>query len=353
MSIKTQALIVSVNINQPTKARTDRKASDDIASANNASRDAVRLIKNLYPAALLAPIDKVVGQARAFIRNDTYMWDRNEYLLPIARFMYFASRAGEIELEFEQAVTAFLNNWANVMLNAQTELGGLHDANAYPDVATLRQEFRLKFNYRQVTDDRDFRVQMQEDELNELKRLTEANVREQYSGLAQAPIKALTKELDNLRETMRRPDREITDSNGILVDIKPPIFKNSAFDNVIDECNKIMDFGDDILLPEAVAMAIKIKHELPSADEARKSKTTRFQVANLVDGWIDTLNASMPGHIPEQVTEPNPMGLTETPEQLPDLPELIEIPEQDPYALESNPTVDLMHSINDMFGDDL
>jgi len=111
MSIKTNALIVSVTINQPTKERTNRTVSDDVAVAANASVDAGRFVNNLYSKTLLRPIDRVVSRARSFVRKDTYFWNRNEFMLPSMRFMDFAQTAGKIELEFEQAVTAFLNNW--------------------------------------------------------------------------------------------------------------------------------------------------------------------------------------------------------------------------------------------------
>ena len=351
MSIKTQALLVSVTINQPTKSRQDKGTADEVARAKKADSNTVRIINDLYPKHLMQPIEKVVGQARTHANGPmTYMWDRNSYLLPMTDFMEFAQRAGEIELAFDQGVTAFLNNWANVLLAAQAERGDFYDDADYPDVETLRRQFRLKFRYRPVTDDSDFRVRADEDALQELVAKAQAESRELFADLAMLPAETLTSKLEKLREAMLKPDREFFDDNNQLIDIKPPIFRDTTFDNGTRECQKIIDFGDDVLLPETVALAGRIKHEMHSPEDARKDAMLRKEIAAQCAEWIAELNGSTT--VVDEEQDVNPMGLdelidTDETEYVADSDTL-----NDAYALEPNPSRGLLAEIDDMFGDD-
>lgn len=342
MSIKTNALIVSVSINQPTKERTDRVVSDDVAVAHNAASDAGRFVKSLYPKHLMAPIDRLCSRSRSFVRRDTYLWNRNEFLLPSTRFMEFAQDAGKIELEFEQAVTAFLNNWSNVMLEAQRELGSLFDADIYPSVEKLKDQFSLKFLYRQVTDENDFRVQMQEDELEELRKLTADSMRDQYADLAKAPLMALQENINKLLAKLREPDREVKDDNGVVVETKPAIFRDSTVNNVLDECQKIIDFGDSVLPAEYITFARELRSALPTPAQLRSGLSIKTQTCSQIVSWSDQITAMLSGDEPEP-TNDNVVLLPETPEDY----------NKDEFApLEPDPSRSLIAEIDDMFADE-
>ena len=75
MSIKESALIVSLVINQPTKSRTDKSALHEVAEQHGVNPEALNLVKELYPKALLSPIETVIPRARHFVRVGTYKYD--------------------------------------------------------------------------------------------------------------------------------------------------------------------------------------------------------------------------------------------------------------------------------------
>ena len=143
MSIKQNALLVSLTVNKPQMTQKDDKATRDAERANNA-HGAGQFRKDLYPKHLVQPILTVESSARAYIERTTYMWSRGEYLLPTAKFMEFTERIGKFQLEFDQCVTAFLNNWSNVLTQAQATQGALFDPNAYPDMSDLKAQFRFR-----------------------------------------------------------------------------------------------------------------------------------------------------------------------------------------------------------------
>lgn len=309
MSIKTKAVLVSCHITGPTKTKTDKQASEEVAASKNAARKSTRVVNDLYPKHLISPIEKAEGRARNLLQTGPlYPWKRNQFLLPMEEFMEFATLAGEVELEHSQAVTAFMNNYLNVQAEAQADLGDMYDASVYPDATELRNQFTLVFEYDPVTDDRDFRVQVSEEEEAELRKKAGESAKRRYQRLAEQPAKALGATLEKLITKMLEPERPVMDKKtGTLKEMAAPIFRDTLFENVLSECDLILSFGDDILLPEHVAMARKIKAELPTPKSARSDKSVRDMIAHAAKQWLAELDVAYVPHTPpERAPEPEP-----------------------------------------------
>jgi hypothetical protein len=254
MSIKDHAVLVSLTVSKPQMTQKDDKATRDAETANNA-HGAGQFRKDLYPKSLIAPILTVESSCRAYIESTTYPWTRGERLLPTARFMAFIERIGQYEIEFSQNVTAFLNNWANVMAQAQSSQGALFDASAYPDLSALRSEFRFRVVYTPVTDHGDFRVQMQEDEMDALRTAVEAATRESMNTMLRAPLERLRAAVAKLNEVAGKGDRTVIDRKTGAPDTRPPIFRDSVVENISDEINLLHDFAE--MLPDSIVSLAK------------------------------------------------------------------------------------------------
>lgn len=291
MSIKDHALLVSLSVNKPQMTKKDDKATRDAEDANNA-HGAGQFRKDLYPKSLVQPILTVESSARAYIESVTYMWTRGEYLLPTAKFMEFTERIGKYQLEFDQCVTAFLNNWSNVMTQAQTAQGELFDANAYPDLTDLKSDFRFRVNYRPVTDAGDFRVQLQSEELDALRAEVEAATKESMDNMLRAPLERLKAVVERLHEVTGKQDREVVNKKTGNTETKPPIFRDSVVDNIMDEINLLHAFAEvmpDNVLDIAKTIADTTPHPQQLRDDPEKRKQVNVQTTAL----LDSINAML------------------------------------------------------------
>jgi hypothetical protein len=284
MSIKEHALLVSLTVNKPQMTQKDVKATADAETANNA-HNAGQYRKDLYPKTLVQPILTVESSARAFIERNTYMWDRSLYLLPTAKFMDFAERMGKFELEFNQSVTAFLNNWSNVMHQAQQAQGALFDANAYPDLSDLKSDFRFRVNYRPVTDAGDFRVQLQEEELSSLRQQVEASTQESMAAVLREPLERLRAVVAKLNEVTGKPMREVVDKKTGIADVRAPIFRDSVVDNITEEIGMLHAFAailPDNILSIARQVADTTPHPQSLRDDPEKRTEVNMQTSALL-----------------------------------------------------------------------
>jgi hypothetical protein len=291
MSIKNHALLVSLSVSKPQMTKKDDKATRDAESANNA-HGAGQFRKDLYPKSLVQPILTVESSARAYIESVTYMWTRGEYLLPTAKFMEFTERIGKYQVEFDQCVTAFLNNWSNVMQQAQTSQGELFDANAYPDLTDLKNDFRFRVNYRPVTDAGDFRVQMQDDEMDALRAEVETATRESMNNMLRAPLERLKEVVQRLHEVTAKGDREVLNKKTGVIDLRPPIFRDSVVDNIMEEINLLHAFAD-VMPDNVLAIAKEIADTTPHPQQLRDNPVARQEVNTQTAALLNSINAML------------------------------------------------------------
>lgn len=275
MSIKDHAMLVSLSVRKPQMTMKDAKATRDAEAANDA-HNAGQFRKDLYPKQLIQPILTVESSARAYIESTTYVWARGDYLLPNKRFMTFADRMAKYELEFSQCVTAFLNNWSNVMQRAQDSQGDMFDPSVYPDLDELKAGFRMKVCYRPVTDYGDFRVQLQTEELDLLRVQVEAEVKESMESVYRDPLTRLRKVVVHLRDVTGKQDRVSVDKRGVEI-VKPPIFRDSVVENVHAEIDMLMELAS--FMPErTINLAQRIGDMVPAAQVLRDDSSKREEL---------------------------------------------------------------------------
>lgn len=146
-TMKDKAMLVSLSISKPQLSKKDKETTTEVALDKSASESAVAVVKKLYPKHLMQPIQEVESSARRYVESVTQPWARGTALLPSRLFMDFQNQIGTFRLQFEQAVTVFLNNYVGVMSEAQLQQGSMFDASVYPDLSTLKSDFSFDVSY--------------------------------------------------------------------------------------------------------------------------------------------------------------------------------------------------------------
>lgn len=291
MSIKNHALLVSLSVSKPQMTKKDEKATVSAEVANNAY-GAGQYRKDLYPKALVQPIMAVESSARAYIESTTFMWSRGEYLLPTARFMEFSERIGKFQLEFDQCVTAFLNNWSNVMQQAQQRQGDLFDATAYPDLTDLKTDFRFRVMYRPVTDATDFRVAMQDEEMTALRAEVEEATKESMNNMLRAPLERLKDVVQKLHDVTGKTERETVNKKTGVTEVRAPIFRDSVCENIAAEIDLLRAFAD--ILPDDInSLARAVNDMTPHPQQLRDNPDKRKEVNVQTAALLDSINSML------------------------------------------------------------
>jgi hypothetical protein len=275
-SLKQQALLVSLSINKPQMTKRDRKATTDAELANNA-HGAGAYVKRLFPKHLIDPIVQVENEARGYMYNYTLPWNKGQHLLPSSRYMDFAIQMKKYETMFFQAVTVFLNNYANVMAEASRVQGGLFDANEYPDLSTLREKFSMRVAYFPLADAGDFRLKVEAEVMAEIKQQAEENLQAALREAMQEPYKRLYEAVSRVYTQCAKADSRIYDSLmdnlDHLLDVLPELnFANDKeLNQLLEQCRESISVH-----PESLRTDPDIKSGVAERAKAIMEQMARF-----------------------------------------------------------------------------
>lgn len=188
MSIQTKALLVTLTAGIWAGQRLDKSASEKVTRDAHAESDAARVNKHLIPKAALAPVMRAYNALRAHHHNNTLPWAEAGRLLPTAHYADFLSEHKTLVDKFYAEVDAFVDNaYLAEVQRAQFRMGALFDLTDYPDADDLRRRFHARLSVYPVPNGNDFRVDMSEAEVDDLRRdlnaLTTARVAEAMDAL--------------------------------------------------------------------------------------------------------------------------------------------------------------------------
>lgn len=216
--IQTRAMLVNLSISSWTASKKDNTASRVTKTSAGATEKAGWFNKRLVDPASLLPIGTAEGRLRAYHYSATLAWgDNGDRILPGESFFSYTNKMRELEAEFDAAVRTFIAAYPQLVQDARKMLGTMYQPSDYPDANNIRDRFAVKKVFTPVPDVADFRVDIGDEALAEIRKgLTEA-INDRMKGAA--------------RECWMRMDDVVGKMCERLGDPKA-IFKDSLIENV-------------------------------------------------------------------------------------------------------------------------
>lgn len=168
ISLASNSLLVSVDVNVWSATKQDRGISDEITTAKKADKSAGRYVKNLLAD---HPKHKAIVNYRQTIYNwqkrRTYRWNNSQDLLPAIDVPKFMAEFRVHEKAFHDLVEDFLASYTNIVSDMAFKQGDMFDRNDYPSVDQLRNKFGVNLFTADVPM-HDFRCQVSQDLADDL-----------------------------------------------------------------------------------------------------------------------------------------------------------------------------------------
>lgn len=178
------------------------------------------------------------------------------------------------------------------MQQAQQRQGDLFDATAYPDLSDLKNDFRFRVNYRPVTDATDFRVAMQDDEMDALREQVEQATKESMDNMLRAPLQRLKDVVQKLHDVTGKTERETVNKKTGATEIKPPIFRDSVCENIAEEIELLRAFAD--ILPDDINVLARAVNDMtPHPQQLRDNPDKRKEVNVQTAALLDSINSML------------------------------------------------------------
>lgn len=169
LDLRNFATLVTLNTRRWHAKVKDRKASQDVADANDADVTAFETRKHLLAGAdtELKKIHKAIDSARADFYAVTAPWTTTGLddtgrrsgarMMPNTSFFDCISKLGARKAEMEAAVDAFVPLYPQLIEEAKKKLGKRFDISDYPNAESIRQHFDISFDFHPIPVGSDFK----------------------------------------------------------------------------------------------------------------------------------------------------------------------------------------------------
>lgn len=209
MSIASSAVLVEMNISVWTANKVDKAATSKINADNNATSNAAQVRKNLMAGTSMRKnIADYAAACRLWHNTRTLPWaDKGARLLATSLFLDYKTEVNVRKSTFDAQVSEFLTAYPALVNAAGSSLGGFFDPADYPNVEEVREKFGFRMVFTPVPASGDFRLDIGEQDLNDL--------RAQYDASFDARLAdAMREPWDRLHKLLTSMSDKLTDGTG-------------------------------------------------------------------------------------------------------------------------------------------
>ena len=210
MSITSSSVMVEMNISVWTANKIDKSATDKVVSDNAAVQNAAQVRKNLMAGtSMRKDIADYAAGCRLWHNTRTLPWaDKGARLLATSLFMDYKAEANVRRATFDKMVDNFMVQYPSLVQTANNYLGTLFNAEDYPSPDKVREKFGFRLVFSPVPEAGDFRLQVAEQDLNDLRQQYEESFNLRLSDAMREPWDRLHKLIAGMSEKLTDADGE-------------------------------------------------------------------------------------------------------------------------------------------------
>jgi hypothetical protein len=298
-TIASAAMLGSLNISVWEGRKKDKQVEEEIQHSKGAkSKRAASVHKHLFAESpALEAIKALRGEARVWFNRVTLPWDDNgNRIVTSAQYFEVMSDYQRFKQRFDDLVRIFISVYPAEISKQAFEMGALFNRNDYPDVNEIASKFSFNLHIMPLPMAGDFRVDIGNQALEELKAQCERDTQERLKQAMQDAWGRIKTQVEWIRDRMdavlSHKDNEVEEEkeyddagNVVKVNIKKkrrPKLHQSMIDNGLELCGLLRDLNitNDPKLEEArqdleraiVHIDIDSLRESTVAQEATKKK---------------------------------------------------------------------------------
>ena len=224
-TLASASMLVEVNISNWVGRKKDKRASEDVVTQNHAAAGVANVNKKLLADSdNLRAIQQHVTATRSAHANMTMPWSNSGLrLLPTAQYFKYQQTMTDMQNEFERLITNFLDSYNDEVIDVQMKLGDLFSRDDYPTTEDLERKFGFSINYMPLPDAGDFRIDIGNEALAEVKQQYSEFYAKQYSTAMNDVWTRLHKALTSMSDRLDYSSKE-----------DKKVFRDTLVSNVTD-----------------------------------------------------------------------------------------------------------------------
>jgi len=228
----------------------------------------------------LRAIQQHVTATRAAHAHMTMPWSNSGLrLLPTAQYFKYQQTMTDMQNEFERLITNFLDSYNDEVIDVQMKLGDLFSRDDYPTTGDLERKFGFSINYMPLPDAGDFRIDIGNEALAEVKQQYSEFYAKQYSTAMNDVWTRLHKALTSMSDRLDYSSKE-----------DKKVFRDTLVSNVTDmiELLRVCNVTNST---QMAAMADSLEEAMSGVtpDALREDDYFRAETKAAVDAAIKSL----------------------------------------------------------------
>ena len=285
-SITTRAILVSLNIQQWTGSKHDKKVSEEVATAHQSDVSMGRFQKRLVAKEALEKLRGITSAARHEHYNRTLPWqDGGSRILSSKGYFDYAEKMREYSAQWDAAVAEFVAEYPQMVQDARRRLNGLFKDEDYPTLQRMCRKFAFRFDVLPMPTGKDFRVELGDEETARVRSEIEQSVNESIRA-AMADVWA------RLHEVVTRMQERLT---AYSVD-KDGTVSHAFRDSIVGNIRELLDTLPTLNITEddtLKQMAQRVEQDLCAftPDQLREDEAARKQTAQAAEQILTSMEA--------------------------------------------------------------
>ena len=280
-TLASASMLVEVNISNWVGRKKDKRASEDVVTQNHAAAGVANVNKKLLADSdNLRAIQQHVTATRSAHAHMTMPWSNSGLrLLPTAQYFKYQQTMTDMQNEFERLITNFLDSYNDEVIDVQMKLGDLFSRDDYPTTGDLERKFGFSINYMPLPDAGDFRIDIGNEALAEVKQQYSEFYSKQYSTAMNDVWTRLHKALTSMSDRLDYSSKE-----------DKKVFRDTLVSNVTDmiELLRVCNVTNSTQM-SAMADSLEEAMSGVTPDALREDDYFRAETKAAVDAAIKSL----------------------------------------------------------------
>ena len=278
--LSEKAMLIALEVHTWSARCQDKEVNKETAERYGADPEVLSTTKKLAPREALAAIRELRAEIKRFHETNTLPWDdRFRRILLSKNFDDYSAKMREFRSRWEPLVRAFVDGYPAVIEDARDRLNGLFKEDDYPPVHKIAGWFDIKLKVDALPEATDFRVQLQDEEVQRIRSEIQARQNDQVKDAMADVWNRLFTQVQRMAERFKNPDEPIrwdyvTDLKALL-DLLPRL-----------------NLTDDPAL-EKMRIDAELKLCGRPTEDLRKDKDARAETAAAAEKMMETMAAYM------------------------------------------------------------
>ncbi len=286
--IHERGMLMALTVGKWGISRDERGQADEVAVKNGADAALLTVRKKLVHKEVVAELTTLEGELRQTHNLLTSPWDDSGYrILSIAGYFTYTNKMNELIDKYNAAADKLVDQYDSIRYDAMKAQVKLFKESQWPSRDALRKKYRAKIHPRPIPLGEDFRVQMNDVEVNALRKQLAAEYEENTKGAQRSVWERLRKALEHAVEHLKA---YTLNAEGKV--------ENGFRDSLITNVQELLDIIPALNVmndPAMVEFAARIRDEITSYPGGllRAHDETRKQVISAADDMLAKMKEFM------------------------------------------------------------